>query len=196
MGLVRKRAETLDDGAIVALYWQRDERAIQETDIKYRGFLLSIARNFVRDLRDGEECLNDTYIGAWNAIPPTRPNSLRIFLGRITRNLALSRWRRKTADCRGAGEVDLALDELAECVGSGSNPEQLVQTQELDRIVNTFLRAESDINRAVFLRRYFYLESSKEIALRLGTSDSNVRMILSRTRKRLREYLKKEGYIA
>ena len=184
------------DEEIVSLYFDRNQQAIQESMNAYGGYCGRIAGSILKIQEDAEEAVSDTWLHAWNAIPPTRPNSLRIFLGRITRNLALSLWRRKTADCRGAGEVDLALDELAECVGSGSNPEQLVQTQELDRIVNTFLRAESDINRAVFLRRYFYLESSKEIALRLGTSDSNVRMILSRTRKRLREYLKKEGYIA
>ena len=183
------------DEEIISLYFDRDEQAIQESMDAYGGYCGKIARNILKVQEDAEEAVADTWLRAWHSIPPTRPNSLRIFLGRITRNLSLSLWRGKTAQFRGAGEIDLALDELAECIGDDTNPELLVQTQELGQCINEFLRGEPDNSRVIFLRRYFYLESSKEIALRLGTSDSNVRMILSRTRNRLRNHLKKEGYI-
>lgn len=183
------------DEEIISLYFDRDEQAIQESMDAYGGYCGKIARNILKVQEDAEEAVADTWLRAWHSIPPTRPNSLRIFLGRITRNLSLSLWRGKTAEFRGGGEIDLALDELAECIGDDTNPELLVQTQELGQCINEFLRGEPDNSRVIFLRRYFYLESSKEIALRLGTSDSNVRMILSRTRKRLRDHLKKEGYI-
>lgn len=183
------------DEEIISLYFDRDEQAIQESMDTYGGYCGKIARNILKVQEDAEEAVADTWLRAWQTMPPTRPNSLRIFLGRITRNLSLSLWRGKTAQCRGGGEIDLALEELSECIGDDSNPESLIQTRELGRCVNDFLRTEPDNNRVIFLRRYFYLESSKEIALRLGTSDSNVRMILSRTRKRLRDHLKKEGYI-
>lgn len=183
------------DEEIISLYFERNEQAIQESMDAYGGYCSKIARNILKIQEDAEEAVSDTWLRAWHAIPPQRPNCLRIFLGRITRNLSLSLWRAKTADFRGGGEIDAALDELAECIGHDSDPEQLVQTQELGRTVSEFLRCEGDNSRVIFLRRYFYLESSKEIALRLGTSDSNVRMILSRTRKRLKDHLKKEGYI-
>ena len=184
------------DDEIISLYFDRSEQAIQESMDAYGGYCGKIARNILKIQEDAEEAVSDTWLHAWNAIPPTRPNCLRIFLGKITRNLSLSLWRAKNAESRGSGEIDLALDELSECVGNGSGPEELVQTQELSRCVSEFLHGEPDNSRVIFLRRYFYLESSKEIALRLGTSDSNVRMILSRTRKRLKDHMKKEGYIA
>lgn len=182
------------DDEIISLYFDRCEQAIQESMDAYGNYCSKIAHNILKNREDAEEAVADTWLRAWNTIPPTRPNSLRIFLGRITRNQSLSIWRRKTAESRGGTEIDLALDELAECIGQGAGPEELVQTQELSRCVSEFLHGESDNSRVIFLRRYYYLESSKEIALRLGTSEGNVRMILSRTRRRLKEYLKKEGY--
>lgn len=183
------------DEEIITLYFDRNEQAIRESMDAYGNYCGKIAHNILKNREDAEEAVADTWLRAWHAIPPTRPNSLRIFLGRITRNLSLSLWRGKTAESRGGGEIDLALDELSECIGDDSNPELLVQTRELGQCISDFLHSESDNNRVIFLRRYYYLESSKEIALRLGTSDSNVRMILSRTRKRLKDHLKKEGYI-
>lgn len=183
------------DEEIITLYFDRNEQAIQESMDSYGSYCGKIARNILKIQEDAEEAVSDTWLRAWQTIPPTRPNCLRVFFGKITRNLALSLWRGKTAQSRGGGEIDLALEELSECIGDESNPELLVQTRELGRSVNDFLHGEPDNSRVIFLRRYFYLESSKEIALRLGTSDSNVRMILSRTRKRLKDHLKKEGYI-
>ena len=183
------------DEEIISLYFDRDEQAIQASMDTYGSYCGRIARNILTLREDAEEAVSDTWLHAWNAIPPTRPNSLRIFLGRITRNLSLSLWRRKHADSRGGGEIDLALDELSECIGDHSDPEQLLQTRELGRCVNDFLRTEANNSRVIFIRRYYYLESSKDIAFMLGTSDSNVRMILSRTRKRLKDHLKKEGYL-
>lgn len=183
------------DEEIIALYFDRNEQAIQASMDAYGGYCSSVARHILKDHADAEEAVADTWLRAWNAIPPNRPQVLRLFLGRITRNLSLSMWRAKMADFRGGGEVALALDELAECVSEGTNPEMLLQTKQLHQIVSDFLKSEPQNSRVIFLRRYFYLESSKEIALRLGTSDANVRMILSRTRKRLKKCLETEGYL-
>lgn len=184
------------DEEIIALYFARNEQAIEASMDAYGGYCTKVASNILKDHADAEEAVADTWLRAWNAIPPNRPQVLRLFLGRITRNISLSMWRAKMADFRGAGEVTMALDELAECIGEETNPESMLQTKEFNQMITDFLRSEPQNNRVIFLRRYFYLESSKEIALRLGTSDSNVRMILSRTRKRLKSYLKKEGYLA
>ena len=160
----------------------------------YGSYCTKVARNILKDQADAEEAVADTWLRAWNAIPPNRPQILRLFFGRITRNLSLSMWRAKMADLRGGGEVALALDELAECIGEGSDPETVLQAKELHQMVTDFLRSAPQNHRVIFLRRYYYLESSKEIALRLGTSDANVRMILSHTRKQLKRHLEKEGY--
>lgn len=183
------------DDEIIALYFDRNEQAIQESMASYGSYCGKVAWTILKDAADAEEAVADTWLRAWNTIPPQRPQYLRLFLGKITRNLSLSMLRAKNADHRGGGELSLALDELSECVGEGVDPEALLGAKELGQSVTAFLKNQPKNHRVIFLRRYFYLESSKEIALRLGTSDSNVRLILSRTRKRLREYLKKEGYL-
>ena len=183
----------MNDDQIIALYLDRDEQAIQATMDTYGGYCGRVAGNILKNPLDAEEVVADTWLRAWNIIPPQRPQYLRLFLGKITRNLALTRWRTNTADSRG-GEITLALEELSDCIGEETNPETMLQIKELGQCISVFLKSEPQNSRVIFLRRYFYLESSKEIALHLGTSDSNVRMILFRTRKRLRDYLKKEGY--
>ncbi len=182
------------DEEIIALYFERNEHAIQATMDTYGGYCGKIAGNILKNDADVEEVLSDTWMRTWNAIPPQWPQYLRLFLGRITRNLSLTKYRSGTAECRGGGEIALALEELADCIGEGTNPETLMEAKELSMAVSTFLRSEPQNSRVIFLRRYFYLESSKEIAMRLGMRESNVRMMLSRTRKRLRAYLEKEGY--
>lgn len=184
----------MNDEQIIALYFDRDEQAIQATADAYGSYCGKVAVNILKNTEDAEEAVSDTWLRAWNTIPPQRPQYLRLFLGRITRNLSLSIWRAKTAEFRGGGEVSLALEELSECVSQGTNPEALLQTRELGQSISGFLRTQPQNYRIIFLRRYFYLESSKQLAARFGISDANVRMILSRTRKGLREYLKKEGY--
>ena len=141
------------DDEIISLYFRRDEQAIRESMDAYGSYCEKIAGNILRHKEDAEEAVADTWLHAWQKIPPTRPGCLRLFFGRITRNLALDLWRKNSAERRGSGEITLALDELAECVGEDKNPELLAQTMELGRSVNEFLRAERDNSRVIFLRR-------------------------------------------
>ncbi len=185
----------MKDGQIVDLYWARDERALAETEAKYGGYCLAIARNILSDGADAEECVNDTWLGAWNAMPDARPNALAAFLGKITRRLALDRWRAKYAAKRGGGEVPLVLDELAECAPAGEGPEEALAARVLAEAVNAFLRSLPPVEMGVFLRRYWYLESVKDTAQRLGFSQSKVKSMLARTRRKLKDYLEKEGLL-
>ena len=194
MGLVRKRAETLDDGAIVALYWQRDERAIQETDVKYRGFLLSIARNFVRDLRDGEECLNDTYIGAWNAIPPTRPSILKAFLTTIARRVAIKRYHSNAKKSIIPSEMTLSLAELEDFVAGDGDVDADFDAERLGRVISDFVRSLSDRKQFIFMSRYYMAESIDAIANTLRVSRSTVNKELAAIKIALKEKLESEGY--
>lgn len=184
----------MDDERIVDLYWQRSEEAIRETDAKYRNYLNSIAYNILADREDSMECVNDTYHNAWNAMPPHRPSLLAAFLGKITRGLSIDRWRKNNADKRGSGETSLALEELAECVSGESSVQDQVQRRELVQLINDFIGILPVDERRVFLLRYWYMESVKEIAHRTGFSHSKVTSMLHRTRKKLRTQLEKEGY--
>lgn len=185
----------MDDQAIIDLYWSRDEQAIQATMDTYGSYCRSIAMGILSDPSDAEEAVCDTWLHAWNAIPPNRPVHLRLFLGKLTRNLSISIWRKRHAQNRGSGEIPLVLDELDRCLSGGSSPEDRVCTMELARSISEFLRKESSIRRTIFLQRYFYLKSIAEIAENLKLSQPNVRMILSRTRQRLKDHLIKEGYL-
>ena len=187
--------ETVKDSEIVDLYWARDERAVAETEAKYGPYCLAIAGNILADREDARECVNDTWLGAWNAMPDARPSILSAFLGKITRRLALDRWRAKYAAKRGGGETPLVLDELAECVPAAGGPEDELAVKELAGAVNSFVRALPPVEMGVFLRRYWYLESVKDLSQRLGFSQSKVKSMLARTRKKLRAYLEKEGLI-
>ena len=182
------------DEDMIALYFDRNEQAIQATMDTYGSYCRKIAGNILKNEADIEEVLSDTWLRAWNTIPPQKPRYLRLFLGTITRNLALSVYRANTAQSRGGGEFPLALEELSECIGQDTDPETKLEAKELGKAVTAFLRAEPQNSRVIFLHRYYYLESSREIAQRLGLTDSYVRLQLSRTRKKLRAYLKKEGY--
>lgn len=183
----------MEDREIVALYWARSEDAIGETAKKYGSYLTKIARNILGDTGEAEESVNDTYLGAWNAMPPHRPNILSTFLGKITRRISIDRWRRKQADKRGGGELTLALEELSECVTDGGSVEDELERRELAVRFQRFLDSLSETERTVFLSRYWYLEPVKDIAKRLGFSESKVTSMLYRTRNRLREALAKEG---
>ena len=185
----------MKDEQIVDLYWARDERALAETEAKYGVYCLAIARNILSDGADAEECVNDTYLGAWNAMPDARPAMLSAFLGKITRRLALDRWRAKYAAKRGGGETPLVLEELSECVPAGDSPEDALAARELEKAVNDFVRGLPPVEMGVFLRRYWYLESVKDTARRLGFSQSKVKSMLARTRKKLRAHLEKEGLL-
>ena len=182
------------DEQIVALYWSRSEQAIVETGEKYGGYLNRIAYGVLRDTPDAQECVNDTYHSAWNAMPPNRPNRLSAFLGKITRRLSIDRLRRQSAEKRGGGELPLVLDELSGCVSGVDTAEDEVLRQELSSLLDAFLSSLSDTERRVFLRRYWYLDSIAEIAGRFGFTQSKTASMLHRTRGKLREALRKEGY--
>ena len=184
----------MDDRAIVQLYWDRSESAIIETDRKYGPYCRCIAHNILNDPEDAKECVNDTYLAAWRAMPPKKPAILSTFLGKITRRLSIDRWRIRTADKRGGGALPLALEELGECAGTDT-PETALEQKELAIRFNRFLASLPETERSVFLCRYWYLDSVGQIADYFGFSQSKVTSMLHRTRKKLRETLKKEGYV-
>ncbi len=184
----------MDDGQIVALYWQRDETAIRETSGKYGGYCYAVANNILQNNEDAEECVNDTWIRAWNAIPPQRPRCLRMFLAKITRNLSFNKFKSRTAAKRGGGEIAVVLEELHECALGRSDVETAYQEKELAQSINRFVRRLTEKDCNVFVRRYFYTEPIAEIAKRYGLTENNVTVILSRTRGKLKKYLQQEGY--
>lgn len=183
----------MEDERIIGLYFARSESAIAETSKKYGKYCYSIAMGILRSREDSEECVNDTYVGAWNAMPPHRPRSLSAFLGKLTRNISLKRLRMKTADKRGGGEYALALEELGECVSARESVENRVEEKLLAKHISDFLRTMPDADRRVFVQRYFYLRSVKEIAQDFGFSQSKVKSMLFRSREKLRTKLIKEG---
>jgi len=185
----------MTDEKIIELYFHRNEQAIWESANSYGTYCHSIASGILTSPQDTEEAVADTWLAAWESIPPNKPKYLRLYLGSITRNCALSIWRKNNAVGRGGGETAVALDELGECVSAGSTPEDAVNTRQLGQAVTEFLKQESAMRRNVFLRRYYYMEPLPDIASRYGLKETNVRMMLSRTRQKLRQFLQKEGYI-
>lgn len=183
----------MKDTEIMDLYWARDERAIHETQHRYGRYCYSIAYNILKDREDSDECVNDTWLRAWNVIPPRRPDRLELFLGTITRNLSFDKWKGKHAMKRGSGGVTVALDELVECVPDRHNTEEEVEAAELERLINSFLHSLPERECNVFLRRYWYVEEYSEIAKRYGIKLNTVKTILFRTRARLKDFLEKEG---
>ena len=179
----------MEDHDIIALYFERDERAIAETSNKYGGYCGSIAMNILSSPEDTEECLNDTWLRAWGAIPPIRPNVLRVFLGKITRNLALDQYKARTAEKRLGGEFAMSLDELDECIGTEDARDHVA----LGEIISRFLREQTREARGVFVCRYYYCDSVGDIAKRFGISEGKVKSVLHRMRLRLKRYLEGEG---
>lgn len=184
----------MEDNAIVKLYWARDEAAIAATDEKYGDYCGAIARNILDDTQAAEECVNDTYWHAWNAMPPQRPSKLAAFLGRITRNLCFDRYRREGAAKRGGGEIAAILDELADCVSGSDSVEQEWERRELAQAMNAFLRSLPQAKRKMFVCRYWYGDSVTEIAAKFGMKPSAVSSALGRMRAKLREYLEERGF--
>ena len=185
----------MEDERIVELYWARSENAISETSAKYGKYCYAVAYHILASEEDAEESVNDTYLDAWNSMPPHRPAVLSTFLGKITRRIAIDRWRSRDAKKRGGGEVVLTLEELAECVSSGHDIEQEIEERELIGKLNVFLGKLSVNERDVFICRYFFLLSVSEICDKFRFSPSKVKSMLSRTRKKLRDYFVKEGLI-
>ena len=184
----------MEDARIIDLYWQRDESAISETAAKYGKYLHSISYGILRNEEDAEECVSDTYAGAWQAMPPHRPSVLSAFLGKITRRISISLWRKRSAEKRGGGETALALDELEECVSGEGDAESEAERRELREKLNAFLRALPPTERQVFMRRYWYMDPVADIAARFACSESRIKSMLYRTRKKLRAMLEEEGY--
>lgn len=183
----------MDEKEIIDLYWARSELAIVETDKKYGPFCHRIAFNILFDREDSEECVNDTYFSTWNAIPPKRPEKFSAFLGKLTRNLAITRCRKKNAQKRGRGELPLALEELGSCVPDKKTTEEIYDSKLLVSALNRFLADLPGETRRIFLQRYWALSSVKEIASLYDISESKVKMSLLRTRTKLRSFLEQEG---
>ena len=180
------------DEAIVDLYWNRDEAAIAETDRKYRGYLHTVAWNIVRDEQDCEECLNDTYLKTWNSIPPQRPNCLKAFLTKITRTIAIDRYRKERRQKRVPTECTLSLSELAETL-CGDSAEVEYESAMVGKVINDYLRTLSERDMCLFVSRYFCSDSIADIAEKCGMSESGVKKALLRLREGLRNELEKEG---
>ena len=183
----------MEDQQIVALYLQRKEQAIAETAAKYGNYCYSIARNILDNREDAEEAVNDTYLGAWRAIPPHQPAVLSTFLGKITRRAALKRWNQSRTQKRGGGETALVLEELSDYISDNGSAETAIETAELTQLLNRFLRTLPQTERTVFICRYWYMDSIRDIGQRFGFSQSKVKSMLARTRKKLHTYLQKEG---
>ena len=184
----------MQDNEIIDLYFARNDAAVTETANKYGTYCYTVAHNILGVHEDSEECLNDTYLAAWNSIPPHRPNVLRLFLAKITRSKAFDRWRRGHAVKRAAGETAAVLDELSECVPGGTDPAESVLASELSGSINGFLKGLPKRERQIFLRRYFYSESVKDIAAGAGMKENAVSVMLHRTRAKLKDHLSKEGH--
>lgn len=180
----------MEDNDIIELYWQRDEAAVRESMTKYGAYCSAIAGNILHSAEDAEECVNDTWMRVWNTIPPEKPGRLSAFLGKITRNLAIDKYRRCRSQKYGGGQTALCLDELGECIGEDVPIEDRIALREL---MHSFLTALTDKNRDIFLLRYWYMMPVCEIAERYGISEGAVKMILQRTRSKLKGYLEKEG---
>ncbi len=184
----------MEDSQIIDLYWDRSEEAVTQTAIKYGKYCHCIAYRILADRQDADESVNDTYLAAWNSMPPHRPGSLSAFLGKITRRLSISRWRKQSAEKRGGGEIMLALEELGDCVPSGENVGNAVEQRELIRTIDRFLSGLSEQERDVFVCRYWFLAPVGEISRKFHMGESKVKMMLLRTRNKLSAYLQKEGY--
>jgi len=183
----------MDDGKIIELYWARSEEAIERTKEKYGRYCAYIAYNILGDLRDTEEIVDDTYMKAWSSIPPTRPESLKVYLGMISRQLSLNRYESKHAKKRNCGAL-LILDELSECIPDGYGEAEIGESVALGEALNRFVRTLPARTRNIFVKRYWYAVPVSEIARELLMSESNVSVTLLRVRKKLKGFLTKEGY--
>jgi RNA polymerase sigma-70 factor (ECF subfamily) len=185
----------MEDEMILDLYWARSESAINETANKYGNYCHTVANNILQNNEDAEECVNDTFLKTWNAIPPQRPTIFRAFLGKITRNLSLDKYKKRKTKMRGGDEVSLLFSELEDCIPSNNNIEKESEANFVIGVIDSFLESLDSENRIVFIRRYWYADSIKTIASRFDMSESKVMSMLFRTRKNLRANLENEGVI-
>lgn len=182
----------MEDKEIIKLLWERSENALREVRAKYEKYCRCIALNILKNREDADDCVNEAYLKVWNAIPPQKPDSLCAFIGKITRNLSLDLYNKKSAQKRGNGEVQLVLDELSECIPC-NNSHDIAEDIVLRDALNGFLETLSDETRNIFMRRYWYMSTVREISADFSVSESKVKMTLLRTREKLRKYLEKEG---
>jgi len=185
----------MDDNVIVDLYWQRDEFAISETGKKYGSYLTKVAYNILADLEDSRECVNDTYLKAWNSMPMHKPNVLSTYLGKITRQISIDVFRKRKAKKRWCSEYAISLSELEECIPSGNDLEQDFEGAVLAEAINRWLRTLPQEARNAFVGRYYFMDSTKAVASYCNMSESKVKSLLYRTRIELKTYLEKEGYL-
>ena len=185
----------MEDSRIVDLYWRRSGDAVTETSAKYVNYCYAIAHNLLANAQDAEECVNDTWLGAWNAMPVHRPERLGPFLGKITRSLACNRYNAAQAEKRGGGELPLVLEELGDCVPASPSAAQAAEDRELERALDRFLHTLPEQTCNIFLRRYWFGEPLADIAVRYHISQNTVKTSLFRSREKLRRYLEKEGII-
>ena len=178
----------MEDREIIDLYWQRDQQAIHETSGKYGGFLWNIAWNILRSHGDAEECVNDTYLGAWNAIPPAKPNPLLTYICKIVRNISLKIYYRKEAAKRNS-TYTIAMEEIEACIADPNTVEAEIEARELARIIESFLDTLTVENRVIFMRRYWFANSYKDIAKFMGLSEKNISVRLTRIREKMKQYL-------
>ncbi|MCR4727726.1 MAG: sigma-70 family RNA polymerase sigma factor [Lachnospiraceae bacterium] len=184
----------MNDDQIVRMYWDRDEKAISVTSEKYGSYCLHIAGNILGNHEDAEECVNDTYLNTWNSIPTNRPEMLSTYLGKIVRNLSFNLYKKNRAEKRGAGQIGLVLDELAELIADSNRPEDELDCKLLSESVNRFLETLPAEKRKLFVCRYWYADSVKDIAKRFEMTENNVSVALSRLRTGLHNYLLERGF--
>lgn len=186
----------MNDREIVDLYWQRSEQAITETDNKYGKYCRIVAYNILENTQDSEECVNDTWLAAWNSMPVNRPERLNAYLAKITRNFALAKVVKRSAKKRGGGELELALEELDDCVPSDYCLEKEVEDRALAESINTFVDLLPEEEQLIFISRYWFFASEREIAEKQGCSRSQISAMLKRSRDKLKTYLLQEGLCA
>ena len=184
----------MDDSVIVQMYWNRNEEALSATAKKYGLYCFSIAENILGNNEDAEECVNDTYLQTWNSIPDNKPKMLSTYLAKITRNLSFNRYKRNNAEKRGGGQIDLVLDELSDLIISPDESDKEFDSRLLSKAINAFLSNLSVEKRQIFMCRYWYADSIKDIAKRFDMTENNVSVTLNRLRQKLSEHLKESGY--
>lgn len=189
----QKNNTFLSDGEIIALYFERNEQAITETERKYTSYLFAIANNILYNVQDSEECVNDTYLRVWNKIPPQRPNSLRAFLAKITRNLAFDKYDEANRKKRVPRDSLLSFDELEGFVSNKSTPESELEAKAISEVINSYLKNTSDKKLYIFVSRYFFAIPIAKIAEKLGCSEASVNKCIAEIKKELRKIFESEG---
>ena len=184
----------MNNNEIIELYWNRKESAIKETANKYDNYLMRISNNIIPNIEDNKECVNDTYLKTWNSIPPYRPKAFLPFLSKITRQLSIDMYRKKNASKRLSSQYQVSLTELDEIIPDSKEVHTEIETKALKESINNFLKPLNKDERDVFIARYFYFYPIKKIASYCDMSESKVKSVLFRTRKKLKDYLNKEGY--